>query len=424
MKKISILMFFSVYLFGASFDCNKASNDVETMICNDSELSKLDIELSQKFKAFNFSSNEKNIQKVWLKERDLCKDKTCIEIMYKKRIEELKKTNITNYPKLTNVTSECSEALEFARNSFQSTKFDFTIFPSEIIKNSSSGIVLSSIADDISNGNGLANKNIFKKVSLEKSDDNNNDNIYWQINAINNHRLVVTEQTIGWRGDMYSVLDIDASISIEDFISEFSKNDNFKNSTVITSNSWKPPLILKSQNSSLWLIKIPVFFDSFENWEIFAFTTSGVKKECDVIFKPDVKNNIELLPKSVQDLALLLDKTMGSGKDEGTLQPTAQLRAQIKLLSANISLRPWVLFDEPYNSRKEVDDGLENWSNTSIINHKLYDQIKKQYPIAEKSLSDYYQEHFNVSTVKADTLSKYMIDIFLRSHYSFHKYRE
>ena len=32
MKNISLLMFFSVYLFRASFDCNKASNDVETKL--------------------------------------------------------------------------------------------------------------------------------------------------------------------------------------------------------------------------------------------------------------------------------------------------------------------------------------------------------------------------------------------------------
>lgn len=420
MYKMLLFVFSLVNLiYGASFDCNKASNDVETMICNDSELSKLDIELSQKFKAFNFSSNEKNSQKIWLKERDWCKDKTCIEIMYKKRIEELKGANITNYPKLTKVTLECSEALMLARNSFQSTKFDFVISTSEITKNSLSEIVLFSIADDISG----TNKNIFRKVSFKRFNETNG-NIYWQINAINNHRLVIAEWTMGWRGDMYSVFDIDVNISIEDFISEFSKNENFKNSTAITLDSWKPPLILKNQDSSLWLIKTPEFFDSFGNWEIFAFTTSGVKKECDVIFKPDVKNNVELLSKSVQDLALLLGKTMGLGKDEGTLHPTAQLRGQIEFLLANIVLRPWVFFDEPYNSRKEVDDGLEKWSNTSIKNRKLYNEIKKQYPIAEKSLSNYYQEHFSLSAIKAEALSKYMIDIFFRSHYSFHKNRE
>lgn len=424
MRNLFICLFgFITVIYGASFDCVKATTNVEKMICENEELSQLDTELSEVFKAFYFSSNEiKNAQKIWLKERDKCQNKECIQSMYQSKIQELKETNITDFPKLTNVTSECSETLQFARINFQSTRDEFFQFP-QIQEDFSSELVLHAYANNISGGDEIiADSNTFKKIQYKKFNDNQS-NIYWQINENNGHRLVVSEHSMGWRGDMYNVFDIPANIKAEDFILEFQNSETFKDGVKIVSDSWKVPLIFKNKDFSLWMIVIPQPFAIYENWQVYLSTPLGMKPQCDVVFKPNVKNIIELLPKDVQKLALLLDKTMGSGKDEGTLQPTAQLRIEVKFLSGNIALRPWILFKEPYNSHQEVEDGLINWSKDSISNQKLYESIKNQSFIAEKSLALYYQEHFNLSTTKAETLSKSVIDIFIRSHYAFPKNR-
>lgn len=57
MKTLLTLIFLlSISLFGASFDCAKATSKVEKMICSDEKLAKLDSELSQIYAGFYFLS--------------------------------------------------------------------------------------------------------------------------------------------------------------------------------------------------------------------------------------------------------------------------------------------------------------------------------------------------------------------------------
>lgn len=95
----------------ASFDCTKATNAAEKMICGDSELSKLDERLAATYKQALKHAEESYAgeagyvkqalvpqekeavteeQKRWLKDvRDTCQDKECIEAVYQSRINEL-----------------------------------------------------------------------------------------------------------------------------------------------------------------------------------------------------------------------------------------------------------------------------------------------------------------------------------------------
>jgi uncharacterized protein len=77
----------------ASFDCKLAGNQVEHIICDDPEISKLDSELNARYKAAmrsasNISEGEAgNLaynQKIWLELRNSCEDAECIEVAYKK----------------------------------------------------------------------------------------------------------------------------------------------------------------------------------------------------------------------------------------------------------------------------------------------------------------------------------------------------
>lgn len=83
--------------FSPSFDCNKASNGAERLICSDRDLTRLDIELSnayRKVRDVNLNQQQanelKDQQLQWIKhDRNKCLDKQCMENTYKKRISQL-----------------------------------------------------------------------------------------------------------------------------------------------------------------------------------------------------------------------------------------------------------------------------------------------------------------------------------------------
>lgn len=77
-----------------SFDCSKASNTVERLICSDNSLAELDVMLSQKYKAALAEASDKTVLKQrqieWIKGvRSKCTDAVCIADEYKKRISEI-----------------------------------------------------------------------------------------------------------------------------------------------------------------------------------------------------------------------------------------------------------------------------------------------------------------------------------------------
>lgn len=83
-------------LHAASFDCTKAGSSVEKSICTDNTLSKLDERLSNLYNNSldQLTSTEaaqlKTSQKAWLKKRNTCSNKQCLNDSYTGRIETLK----------------------------------------------------------------------------------------------------------------------------------------------------------------------------------------------------------------------------------------------------------------------------------------------------------------------------------------------
>lgn len=79
----------------ASFDCNKASSEVEKMICRDSELSALDDSLAKAYKSARAIAGETGIatlkseQLNWLKSRNSCTDIDCLKTSISSRIATL-----------------------------------------------------------------------------------------------------------------------------------------------------------------------------------------------------------------------------------------------------------------------------------------------------------------------------------------------
>jgi ankyrin repeat protein/uncharacterized protein YecT (DUF1311 family) len=78
----------------ASFDCRKATSDVEKMICSDDELLRLDASLNKAYlralKRTGIKKQMINSQRHWLKnERSTCHNAECIKKAYETRIKEL-----------------------------------------------------------------------------------------------------------------------------------------------------------------------------------------------------------------------------------------------------------------------------------------------------------------------------------------------
>jgi uncharacterized protein len=87
----------------ASFDCKKTISAVETTICKNETLSKLDDEMANVYiQALSLTSDPRVIkheQRIWVKiYRNKCQSAECLKYKYMCRIKELKKRiNITNY---------------------------------------------------------------------------------------------------------------------------------------------------------------------------------------------------------------------------------------------------------------------------------------------------------------------------------------
>jgi uncharacterized protein YecT (DUF1311 family) len=81
--------------FAPSFDCSKASNKVEKLICADRDLSRLDVELSKAYQAARDASTDKDQLKKdqisWVKLSRTCEDKACLQSSLEMRLKQLKK---------------------------------------------------------------------------------------------------------------------------------------------------------------------------------------------------------------------------------------------------------------------------------------------------------------------------------------------
>jgi uncharacterized protein YecT (DUF1311 family) len=119
-KLLLILVLLTLSLFGASFDCTKATTKVEEMICANEELSKLDEKLSEVYTSFYYLTKEiKTDQRAWMKQRNTCQNTNCIKESYQTRIQELKTSleNSKTFPKLyLDAMKEAQENMQIVWN--------------------------------------------------------------------------------------------------------------------------------------------------------------------------------------------------------------------------------------------------------------------------------------------------------------------
>lgn len=323
-------------------------------------------------------------------------------------------------PKLTGDVSspECSDAFRLAKSMFNS-KSSRLYAPLLIPDGMNSELVLGTMALDISGGGAIeANEDIFEKVP--QLGNSSIRSIYWEKHAENGVRIAVKETPFGWRGDMYSLYLLEANVEQNDFLKDAQEGYGKSRYSAQIQDTWRPPLVFSSKSRNTWFVVVGEPYQILAEWAVYTGTPSGFKQACRVKFHPEGENVMNLLPKTVQHFAHLLNETIGPGLDEGTLQPTARLRLQVQHVWANAALRPWALSDsDTYNSTDEVKDGLDAWSQNGHSYRRLHKDILRTYPLAERALGNYYIRQFHLPKRKARSLAKWILDIVFRANYTF-----
>jgi hypothetical protein len=323
------------------------------------------------------------------------------------------------WPRLSGDAADprCQQAHRLSVAAFRSSNAALS-WPVAPPSNLGSRFVLHRSAIDISGGNGLVPEGrLFSVVGAAEG----SDRVLWAVEATDGKRLAVLEEPVGWRGDLYSVFLLEASVQPEALLGPASRGrgDTGKLKPFIE-EKWAPPLVLRSDTQHvLWLID----FDPFQyvgDWRVYTFDGGEVRLSCRLAFHPPMRTNLTFLPPSVRRWAALLDGAIGPGEDEGTLQPTARIRFAAGNAWANASVRPWALVASPYNSTEEVEVGLAKWAAASAARKALLRKLQAGRPAAQHDLAVYYGAKFGLAPAQARKASAYVLDYLLRSSLVFH----
>ncbi|THF67418.1 hypothetical protein E6C76_03370 [Pseudothauera nasutitermitis] len=308
--------------------------------------------------------------------------------------------------------SECIDALKLAKEMFQSTA-QRLYAPLTIPTGLRSTLVLGASELDISGGSALTSTDDFEMLSQDIR------NIYWGKETDGALRVVVREISVGWRGNRYDLYLLDAAVEKNDFLNGINPAAGSDHYRPVVSGTWRPPLVFQHpQNKEKWFIDVGQPFQILADWRVYS--SKEMRAICTIVFSPLGNDAAGILPRPVRRLARKLDEALGPGNDEGTLQPTARTRLDTKHVLANAALRPWALVDgDAYNSRSEVDAGLEDWARVNNSRRRLYEEILKEYPVAERSLAAYYVNTYGLQPQEAQEAAAWILDLIFRSFFVF-----
>lgn len=248
---------------------------------------------------------------------------------------------------------------------------------------------------------------------------------YWGRLVSAGKRLVVTEESVGWRGDWYSLYLLDADQSPQLFVQQYSSQPNGEGDArkpALGGQRWNPPIILTSRApTGYWVIDRGEPYKVMPDWRVFAVGRTGLRPICRIAFGAAARAGLTAMPTAVRRLAADLDEALGPGTGEGTLQQTAAIRNSIAYAWANAAVRPWALTAEPYNSRSEVNAGLAEWAKDSRARTALLKRVASDYPAAKRALAAYYAAHPRRHSGRGGTDADHVLDTLFRSYFVFSK---
>lgn len=243
--------------------------------------------------------------------------------------------------------------------------------------------------------------------------------------ATGDFRFVVTQQKMNWQGDFFGLYLVDASRDADqtaELIAGEAKGDR-KPAQTVFKDSWQRPWLIRDPDSGDTVAldtQHPAEF--LADWIVYRNANGTAEVACRIAFRPAAKQASDLLPAgALRDLAAVLDEIVGvPSQSEGTLQPTARVRLAARWAWANTALRPWAL-EEPYNSEKEIAEGLRAWTKRSPVYRARYQRMRALLPKAELSLAAHYQKALRKSPAEAGALAKQALVRVVGAHFVFGK---
>jgi hypothetical protein len=320
--------------------------------------------------------------------------------------------------------AECRIALEMAEAAYRSTSPTLhwpVVEPSD----AETRIVMSRTALDISGGEGVR---VDAEVFERKPDPDGREVAFLQRQDRDGGRLAVTDVPFGWQGDWYRVFWFPSGVRWND-LSDGRNYDwvllaeapNARVQLVLDDYRWSPPVVLQNKTSqAIWLIDMGELYEIMPPWKVWVTGGDRMTSVCTIRFAPPEEEiGLKELPKSVRRFAKLADGTLGSGRDEGTLQTTSRIRREVGQAWALATERPWALTGTRRNSRAAVDAGLQDWAKDNPASETLLRELTESMDAAEKDLARYYQDRFGLASGQATAASDFVLDYLLRSHFHF-----
>jgi hypothetical protein len=332
-------------------------------------------------------------------------------------------TKAQAWPRIAGETNnrQCLQAYRLATTAVQSTNA-WLFWPTDPPRGLGSKLSLRRAERDISGGHGLVNDSELFSTNSASDAPGAPTTIFWQLRPGDGKRIAVVDQPFNWQGDTYTIYVLSADVTPDELANDSRAADEDQRYKPVVGRSWNPPLVLiDDESATSWFLDVGEPYQILADWRVYTVNGGVTRSPCTVSFHPNMKSAVSLLPRPVQRFAALLDSTLGSGQNEGTLHPTARLRLQIAEAWANASLRPWALVDAPYNTREQVDEGLMEWARLSTQRAEIHENIRRQYPGATKAFTRYYQIRFRLPLQTARAIAAYVTDLMYRSYFVFHR---
>lgn len=339
------------------------------------------------------------------------------------------------WPKLISKHSlpECNQVLSAARLLFNSTAPEFSE-DCQPVRKAKLGVILGPLPGDYRDCESGCAFWFDSTWIVPDKPDGERPRIFKQKEVELGSRFVVGQKPMNWQGDWFDVYCVEANMPVdkiealvkESFHSGQVENKKMAGAYIVYRDLWHRPWLFRNPANkhvvavnprSDWLQRNEKVIP---DWAIYRASAPGQVELVGIIrFSPESKP-LALLPRGpLRDMFALLDNIIGiPSQSEGTLQPTARLRGETRVVLGNLMLRPWAL-GQPANSKEEVEKGLKRWSKGSAVYRQQYEQLKRLYPRALDALTVYYQKTFKEPPAKARALATRNLDLAYRSHFTF-----
>lgn len=314
-------------------------------------------------------------------------------------------------PRMTGATKNpvCVDAMRLANGVFRSSAVRLYA-PDALPSGMASRMILGTFMSDVSGGDALRKgmTNDFERVAIPGG------SLYW-LRQVKGHarHIVITSESVGWRGDLYSLFLVDASIDKKYLLDNWRAHGRDASKAVIA-NTWRPPWVFRLPDGTAWFVSLP------RPWRVYAGMSKPI---CTIRFTEAPGDPVRHLPQAVRWLVADLDEALGHPSHaQGTLHSVARTRQHARRVLFNVALRPWALAEHSavYNSREEVDAGLAKWAKIAPSYARIFVDIRKIYPQAEEALASYYADRFHLTSAHARKEARWVLDLMYRSWFVFH----